>query len=157
MSRSLPTNWQSTREGILQRDRYSCLLCSHDGGDTSLEVHHIIPRLKGGTHNPRNLATVCRTCHLKIHSSHDTTECQHESTFAQILESVESYQWQAANVSLPSTPERVGRLVGGIVPTPTRITTNLSVRKAVPDVVPRHFTDFMGDVFTHRTTTNSEC
>jgi 5-methylcytosine-specific restriction endonuclease McrA len=28
-----------------------------------LEVHHIIPRCKGGTHHPRNLKTVCDQCH----------------------------------------------------------------------------------------------
>lgn len=28
-----------------------------------LEVHHIIPRSKGGTHHPRNLKTVCDQCH----------------------------------------------------------------------------------------------
>lgn len=28
-----------------------------------LEVHHIIPRSRGGTHHPRNLKTVCDQCH----------------------------------------------------------------------------------------------
>lgn len=28
-----------------------------------LEVHHIIPRSKGGSHHPRNLKSVCDQCH----------------------------------------------------------------------------------------------
>jgi len=30
-------------------------------------THHIIPRIKGGTDNPGNLAILCYSCHEKVH------------------------------------------------------------------------------------------
>ena len=31
------------------------------------EVHHIVPVARGGTHEERNLQSLCRSCHNKIH------------------------------------------------------------------------------------------
>lgn len=31
------------------------------------EVHHIVPVSRGGTHDPSNLMSLCRSCHNKIH------------------------------------------------------------------------------------------
>lgn len=55
------------------RDRYAaahplCEMCLKEGRVTSVEeVHHIIPVSKGGTHDPENLMSLCRSCHEKIH------------------------------------------------------------------------------------------
>lgn len=35
------------------------------GAFPSFEVHHIIPRVKGGTHHPHNLRLLCSDCHRK--------------------------------------------------------------------------------------------
>ena len=31
------------------------------------EVHHKVPISQGGTHNPSNLMSLCKSCHNKIH------------------------------------------------------------------------------------------
>ncbi len=81
--------WYRMRNAILKRDDHRCQLCKrqsdkyndgsfrdqilsgrktkwgYDHYDT-LEVHHIIPRLEGGTDHPTNLITVCTSCHSKL-------------------------------------------------------------------------------------------
>jgi 5-methylcytosine-specific restriction endonuclease McrA len=44
---------------VLQRDGYSCVLCSCPVG---LTVDHIIPRCVGGSDRYENLRTLCRPC-----------------------------------------------------------------------------------------------
>ena len=51
-------------EYVKYRDSYKCVKC---GSDDNLEVHHILPRSKGGRDNPRNMVTLCRNCHQEIH------------------------------------------------------------------------------------------
>lgn len=65
--------WKAARRLVLQRDEYSCRICGRGGGrrlrgrrldeGEGLEVHHIIPLRDGGTHHPRNLITLCSSCH----------------------------------------------------------------------------------------------
>ena len=55
------------------RDRYArehpyCERCFKEGRMTPMEeVHHILPVSRGGTHDPQNLMSLCRSCHNKIH------------------------------------------------------------------------------------------
>ncbi|MBK7107448.1 MAG: RRXRR domain-containing protein [Ignavibacteriae bacterium] len=51
---------------ILKRDNYTCLKCKNQ--NIPLQVHHIKFRSAGGTNISSNLATVCVSCHKKIHS-----------------------------------------------------------------------------------------
>jgi len=49
-----------------------CALCGNGavGGSRHaavLELHHILPRCKGGTNDDDNLIVVCRHCHVAIH------------------------------------------------------------------------------------------
>ena len=54
------------------RDRYIathplCELCQQNGRlTTAQEVHHIIPLVKGGTHDESNLMSLCPSCHSGI-------------------------------------------------------------------------------------------
>ena len=58
--KSLPA---SLRYQILSRDNYTCQACGAKAEDgVLLEVDHIYPISKGGTNEPRNLRTLCRTC-----------------------------------------------------------------------------------------------
>lgn len=52
------------RSQILLRDGFRCRECNYY---KHLEVHHIIPRSKGGTDDPNNLITLCQRCHRKKH------------------------------------------------------------------------------------------
>jgi hypothetical protein len=52
----------ATRRMVLSRDRYQCRTpgCEYT---KFLEVHHIKPRAAGGNNRPKNLITLCSTCH----------------------------------------------------------------------------------------------
>ena len=57
--------WELIRKAILKRDNYRCKLCL--SGDTTLQVHHLIPIEQEGETIPANLLTLCRLCHATIH------------------------------------------------------------------------------------------
>lgn len=48
---------------VRERDGNECYIC---GEESRLHVHHIIPRVFGGTHHPDNLITLCSHCHMVI-------------------------------------------------------------------------------------------
>ena len=61
ISANIPT---STRKAIYCRDGYRCALCD---STQYLQIHHIIPRGKGGNNEPDNLITLCSKCHGAAH------------------------------------------------------------------------------------------
>lgn len=54
------------RKRVYARDRYRCVLCDSDQG---IQIHHVVPRGKGGTDYLHNLATLCWRCHAAIHGT----------------------------------------------------------------------------------------
>ena len=58
--------WKQKRKLVLQRDGYCCMDCL--SGD-QLEVHHITYK-RLGNEKLSDLATVCRSCHQKIHNKY---------------------------------------------------------------------------------------
>lgn len=52
-------SWSWMRNLALLRDDVHCRLC----GKPAIEVHHIIPKNHGGTHNLKNLISLCKRCH----------------------------------------------------------------------------------------------
>ncbi|MCU0860830.1 MAG: HNH endonuclease, partial [Methanomassiliicoccales archaeon] len=93
--------WPKLKAAILRRDRYTCQDCgavfgrarrrSHDPGSNrgrggyrweSLEVHHIVPRSRGGSDHPGNLKTLCPDCHCAY-----TEQLRHDSKNARLRES----------------------------------------------------------------------
>jgi hypothetical protein len=72
MANGYPSDWDSRRKKVYQRDEYTCQNCGIQGGprgDAELHAHHIVPKSKGGTHNTSNLKTLCRDCHNAIHGN----------------------------------------------------------------------------------------
>lgn len=75
-----PYSWQSIVKLILERDNKQCRICGTLGHHLPwqdkkgmwwrycLDVHHIIPKIQGGSNHPKNLISICQTCHKKIHS-----------------------------------------------------------------------------------------
>ena len=66
--------WAEFRDEIVKRDEYLCKKCGRgydDFGDPeweTLEVHHIIPFIKGGNFfDEANCITLCSSCHKKRH------------------------------------------------------------------------------------------
>jgi len=57
------SSWKNIRSIVLKRDNYKCVLC---GKENSGQVHHIIPRSKGGTEELSNLITLCGRCHMLL-------------------------------------------------------------------------------------------
>jgi len=51
----------SARARTVMRECESC------GTVNDLTVHHILPLSQGGTHDPANLAVLCRRCHARLH------------------------------------------------------------------------------------------
>ncbi len=60
-----PPNWDELRRKVYQRDGYRCLNCS--ATNEPVHAHHIVPASRGGSHRLSNLATLCGSCHAKIH------------------------------------------------------------------------------------------
>lgn len=60
IDRLSPTEWESLREQVFERDDHTCQYCGAKGG--VLECDHVVPISKGGTNEPGNLATACSTC-----------------------------------------------------------------------------------------------
>ena len=61
-----------TRKAVYRRDSYACALCDSTKG---LQVHHVIPRGKGGIDSEQNLITLCCFCHAAVHGQPiDVTE-----------------------------------------------------------------------------------
>jgi RNA-directed DNA polymerase len=52
--------WHQVRQEILARDGYRCVKC---GETTELEVHHRQRKASGGSMHPKNLITLCESCH----------------------------------------------------------------------------------------------
>jgi 5-methylcytosine-specific restriction endonuclease McrA len=67
------------RAYVKERDHHQCVVC---GAKKSLQLHHLItkgrydPKLYNleHVHDPRNLATVCASCHRKIHDNPEMME-----------------------------------------------------------------------------------
>ena len=57
--------FENTRNYIFARENGTCQLCKKKDG--KFELHHIIPRSKGGTNKPNNLVLLHEGCHEKLH------------------------------------------------------------------------------------------
>lgn len=69
MGKGYPDDWDDRRKAVYQRDGYSCQMCGIGGGKkggATLDVHHIMPKSKGGQHQPHMLLTLCRYCHGRM-------------------------------------------------------------------------------------------
>lgn len=64
-------DWLEVREEIRERDDYECQDCGLEQEDAkrALSVHHIVPLRdfddRQEAHDPENLITLCRRCHMK--------------------------------------------------------------------------------------------
>jgi hypothetical protein len=66
LQRASQTIPPATRREVFHRDQYRCQTpgCRSTSG---LEIHHIVPRADGGTHDPSNLTLRCGGCHTARH------------------------------------------------------------------------------------------
>jgi 5-methylcytosine-specific restriction endonuclease McrA len=62
---SSENDWDKARALRLKIDHKRCAKC---GSTDRLQVHHVIPRSKGGSNSIENLLTECFNCHEHEHS-----------------------------------------------------------------------------------------
>ncbi|RZV12546.1 DNA directed RNA polymerase subunit P/RPABC4 [Natrinema hispanicum] len=60
-----PSNWNSIRKEVLERDGYQCKSCGET--EKELHVHHVEPLSEGGSNSKNNLKTLCHPCHEDVH------------------------------------------------------------------------------------------
>ncbi len=76
-------SWNTAKLIALERDEYKCRICgkapmiSEDKEGVSrlrveVEVHHIVPRIAGGSDSSKNLVTLCKDCHIKTFKNNYT-------------------------------------------------------------------------------------
>ncbi len=55
---------QAKRLAIYHRDGFACVVCGAAAEDEEVELtlDHLVARELGGTHDPSNLVTMCRSC-----------------------------------------------------------------------------------------------
>jgi 5-methylcytosine-specific restriction endonuclease McrA len=56
----------AVRAAVLARDRHRCATTGC-GSTSFLEVHHVLPRSRGGSNKAENLVTLCSRCHAFVH------------------------------------------------------------------------------------------
>ena len=61
--------YANAREHALVRDNYTCQCCGKK--NCRVEVHHLLPRSRGGSDKLANLITLCTDCHHLAHSSEE--------------------------------------------------------------------------------------
>ena len=54
----------ATRKAVYRRDGFRCALCD---STKYIQIHHVIPRSRGGGNHPHNLITLCADCHAMAH------------------------------------------------------------------------------------------
>ncbi len=100
-----------TRRFVLARDRHRCQTpgCPHTH---FLEIHHVIPRARGGTHDPENLTTLCSACHALVHQrSSQVRECS--PSYRPTLKKNAGNPRLPARMILLTTHGRTGGLASG--------------------------------------------
>lgn len=65
-----------SRLRVFERDSYKCCYC---GSSERLEIDHVIPVSKGGSHEEDNLKTACRSCNRKKGNKIQTEEEESKS------------------------------------------------------------------------------
>jgi len=70
----------NTKAYILFRDTYTCQYCKNKRKDSRLHVHHIQHKFQGGTDQPNNLITLCKSCHDDLHKKKIMLNTKHLNT-----------------------------------------------------------------------------
>lgn len=58
-TRERDDSYRAHQEEVFARDGFACVYCS---SPLNLTLDHVIPQSRGGSHEPSNLVTACRSC-----------------------------------------------------------------------------------------------
>ncbi|MGJ3196953.1 HNH endonuclease [Peribacillus frigoritolerans] len=86
--------WRDVRHRVKVRDLYMCRLCYGNTRIKSMHtVHHIIPVeedvKKEFIYNPKNLISLCQSCHLQTHVGYEKSKMEKENLQEYLRELVE--------------------------------------------------------------------
>ena len=158
MARTLPSDWATRRREVLRRDDFRCRNCgrNEDMRGVSLEVHHIIPRKRGGDHQKYNLITLCSHCHDHAHNGDVKAPDDPLGYIGRLKQEVKSFGWRQANITNVN-PQSIARTVAGSIPDPTSIQNHTSLRNTLRDPPQRTFPNFLLDIGQHVTEREAAC
>lgn len=80
MSQSINKAFETTNTAVRSRDQNRCANCGKEESETILDVHHIVPRGRGGSHLMSNQVVLCRRCHDAAHGKEMAPTIQSMST-----------------------------------------------------------------------------
>lgn len=121
-----------------------------------LEVHHIVPRSRGGSHEKLNLVTMCKHCHNRVHNGNVEAPDEPLGYIGRLKEEVRSFRWRQTNIT-NIEPQSIARKVAGSLPDPTSVQTHTSLRNAIGNPPSRTLPDFIIDVGSHVTEREVAC
>ena len=83
------------RKTIYRRDGWQCAIC---GSSRYLQIHHCIPRGKGGSDYAQNLITLCSDCHALAHGINlvghpDLSQSDMEQSIVEYLADLYAPEW----------------------------------------------------------------
>ena len=55
------------RRAVYARDGHACILCEDS---RVVQLHHVVPRGRGGSDEPQNLVCLCPACHRVAHGEY---------------------------------------------------------------------------------------
>ena len=59
----------SFRNRLIKQLGCSCYNCGRTNKELTIEYHHVVPLIHGGTNNITNIVPLCEDCHIKAHGS----------------------------------------------------------------------------------------
>lgn len=57
-----PNDHRKHRTTVLTRDGFACVYCGRRLTEETVDLDHVVPRSRGGTDDPKNLAASCKRC-----------------------------------------------------------------------------------------------
>lgn len=96
-------SWTSIREAVLVRDCRRCRECGKACSSAEADVHHLLPRHRGGSDDPANLITLCDGCHAAHHPLVQATLAR----TALLGWAARLIRWLDGTVALPDGAERL--------------------------------------------------
>ncbi|AKB74002.1 YgjD/Kae1/Qri7 family, required for threonylcarbamoyladenosine (t(6)A) formation in tRNA [Methanosarcina lacustris Z-7289] len=102
---------------VLHRDSYTCQHCKGKSKDSRLHCHHIVFRSNQGSDAPKNLITLCETCHKALHNgefklSGNKSKTKHATEIGIIKSLIKKSGWNFAETFGYETKFRREQVLG---------------------------------------------
>ena len=92
--------WRAQRNRVLTRDSHTCQICGKSDGE--MNVHHICYIHPLSEMNDRDLITLCRDCHQKVHAVQERMNGYAEDEMKQLKKTWAQKMAEEVNKVFPS-------------------------------------------------------